>query len=141
MRRTPRLIRTHQPLIISVAVLIFRATALTGQEWSQQAIQNISVNAKASPGSDGREAAPFQTVTGDIIRADDDDSKNKDKEKNKNRIRIHVDSQAPLYGDGSRSAPFQTITDAIIRAREIRSVEPTRIIILVAPGTYTENYP
>jgi hypothetical protein len=64
-----------------------------------------------------------------------------DHDEHEEAARIYVDVQALPGGDGSRSAPFQTIAEGLSRAREIRHSVPNRIIILVAPGTYTENYP
>jgi hypothetical protein len=64
-----------------------------------------------------------------------------DHDEHESAVRIYVDVNALPDGDGTRRAPFQTITDGLTRAREIRHSVRNRIIILVAPGTYTENYP
>jgi len=89
-------------------------------------------------------AAAYTTssAVADIVHTEFNlDQRVDDHDEQQNAVRIYVDVQAPPGGDGSTAAPFRTIADGLSRAREIRDSVRDRVIILVAPGSYTETYP
>lgn len=53
---------------------------------------------------------------------------------------IFVNAAAGPGADGSANGPFRRITEAVEQARRLRQVSNERIVVHVAPGTYTGSY-